>query len=269
MTVAIAIAGVAGRMGRALVAAAAQDSRVLISGASEQPGAHAVGLTVGAVAAGGPQSVRVSDAVAGAAAGAGVWIDFTAPGASVAALAALPACGVRAVVLGTTGFSAADEQAIAAAATQLAIVRSGNFSLGVNLLAGLVRQAARKLGPDWDIEILETHHRRKVDAPSGTALLLGEAAAEGRAVALADVRVDGRSGHTGERPDGAIGFAVLRGGGVVGDHTVQFLSELETLTLSHHARDRSIFAAGALEAAVWAADKPPGLYGMGDVLGLG
>ena len=268
MTVAIAIAGVAGRMGRALVAAAARDPRIDITGASERPGAHAVGLTVGALAAGGPQAVRVADTVAGSATGAAVWIDFTAPAASIAALAALPGCGVRAVVLGTTGFTAAEEAAIAAAATQLTIVRSGNFSLGVNLLAGLVRQAARRLGPDWDIEILETHHRRKVDAPSGTALLLGEAAAAGRGVVLAEVRVDGRSGHTGERPDGAIGFAVLRGGGVVGDHTVQFLSELETLTLSHHARDRSIFAAGALEAAVWAVDKPPGLYGMADVLGL-
>lgn len=268
MTVAIALAGVAGRMGQALVAAAAGDRRLAISGASERPGTPAVGLTVAELAPGGPQGVRVADTVAGAATGAAVWIDFTAPAASLAALAALPDCGVRAVVLGTTGFTAAEEAAIEAAATRLAIVRSGNFSLGVNLLAGLVRQAARRLGPDWDIEILETHHRRKVDAPSGTALLLGEAAAQGRGVALADVRVDGRSGQTGPRPDGAIGFAVLRGGGVVGDHTVQFLSELESLTLSHHARDRSIFAAGALEAAVWAAARPPGLYGMGDVLGL-
>lgn len=268
MTTTIAIAGVAGRMGQALVTAAAQDSRIAITGASERPGAHAIGLTVGALAAGGPQTVRVADTVAAAAAGAAVWIDFTAPAASLAALAALPDCGVQAVVLGTTGFTAEEEAAINAAATRLTIVRSGNFSLGVNLLAGLVRQAARRLGPDWDIEILETHHRRKVDAPSGTALLLGEAAAQGRGVDLSDVRIDGRSGATGPRPDGAIGFAVLRGGGVVGDHTVQFLSELETLTLSHHARDRSIFAAGALEAAVWAAGKPPGLYGMADVLGL-
>ncbi len=268
MTIAIAIAGVAGRMGRALVAAAAQDGRVRISGASERPGAHGVGLDVAALAPGGPQTVTVTDTVAGAATGAAVWIDFTAPAASLAALSALPDCGVRAAVLGTTGFSVAEEAAIAAAATRIAIVRSGNFSLGVNLLAGLVRQAARRLGPDWDIEILETHHRRKVDAPSGTALLLGEAAAQGRGVALADVRVDGRSGQTGPRPDGAIGFAVLRGGGVVGDHTVQFLSELETLTLAHHARDRAVFAGGALEAAVWAAGRPAGLYGMDDVLGL-
>ena len=268
MTVQIAIAGVAGRMGHALVAAAATDPRVTVTGASERPGAHVVGLALDAVVPRGPSGPIIVSDPAVAAQAARVWLDFTAPEASLAALSALSGGPVTAVVLGTTGFTAAQEAAITAAAQRLAIVRSGNFSLGVNLLAGLVRQAAARLGAGFDIEIVESHHRRKVDAPSGTALLLGAAAAAGRGTTLDAVRLPAREGQTGPRPDGAIGFASLRGGGVVGDHAVHLIGELESLTLSHHARDRSIFATGALEAAVWAAVQPPGLYGMADVLGL-
>jgi 4-hydroxy-tetrahydrodipicolinate reductase len=153
-------------------------------------------------------------------------------------------------------------------AGKIAVVKSGNFSLGVNLLAGLVRQAAAKLGGDYDIEVFEAHHRRKVDAPSGTALMLGEAAAEGRGVALGEAEVRARDGQTGPRPAGAIGFSVMRAGGIVGEHSVVFAADDEIITLSHSARDRALFARGAVEAALWAAGRPAGLYGMDDVLGL-
>ena len=152
---------------------------------------------------------------------------------------------------------------------RIAIVRSGNYSLGVNILAGLVEQVARRLGPeDWDVEIFEAHHKRKIDAPSGTALMLGEAAARGRQTELAAVQVRARDGITGTRPDGAIGFSVMRGGGIVGEHQVTFAADDEILTLSHSARDRSLFARGAVAAALWVAGKPPGLYDMMDVLGF-
>ena len=153
-------------------------------------------------------------------------------------------------------------------AKRIAIVRSGNFSLGVNVLAALVEQAAARLGAGWDIEITEAHHRRKIDAPSGTALLLGEAAAHGRNAPLSELRLKPYDGVTGERPEGRIGFSVIRGGGIVGEHDVRFVAEREALTLSHTAFDRAVFADGALAAAAWAADKPPGLYSMRDVLGL-
>src|SRR5690606_9019750 len=172
-------------------------------------------------------------------------------------------------ILGTTGCTAKDDAAIAAAAKAGArIVQSGNFSLGVNLLAALVKKAAKTLDADFDIEIVEMHHRHKVDAPSGTALLLGEAAAEGRGIDLADNSVRVRDGHTGAREPGSIGFATLRGGGIIGEHSVLFSSLSETISFSHSARDRALFADGALRAALWAADKPAGLYSMADVLGL-
>jgi 4-hydroxy-tetrahydrodipicolinate reductase len=209
-----------------------------------------------------------ADAADLAAAKAEVWIDFTTPEATLAALDALAATETRAAIVCTTGLSPEQEQQIAAHATRIAIVRSGNFSLGVNLLAALVEQAAAKLGEDWDIEIHEAHHRRKVDAPSGTALLLGEAAAKGRGAALADLRAAPHDGATGPRRHGAIGFSVTRAGGIVGEHDVRFASEREILTLSHHALDRAVFADGALAAALWVAHKPPGLYSMRDVLGL-
>ena len=173
------------------------------------------------------------------------------------------------MVIGVTGFTAEEDAAIVAAARHIAIVRSGNFSLGVNVMLGLVRQAAARLSAlDFDIEIAESHHRNKVDAPSGTALMLGRAAAQGRGVELASVAVRGRDGLTGPRPIGAIGFSVQRGGGVIGEHSVGFFSDEEILTLSHSARDRSLFARGALVAAKWVVGKPAGLYDMQDVLEL-
>jgi 4-hydroxy-tetrahydrodipicolinate reductase len=199
-----------------------------------------------------------------------VIIDFSTPAASVALAEACASRGGPALVIAATGFSPAESAAIDEAAKAVPVVRSGNYSLGINLLLGLVRQAARALGPrDWDIEITEAHHRRKVDAPSGTALMLGEAAAEGRGVSLAAVSDRGRDGLTGPRTPGAIGFSVLRGGGVVGEHSVVFAAEDEIITLSHSARDRSLFAKGAVAAAMWVHGRPPGLYGMMDVLGIG
>jgi len=198
-----------------------------------------------------------------------VIVDFSTPVASVALAQAAAERRAPALVIGTTGLTETDLAAIAEAATQVAIVRSGNFSLGVNLLMGLVEQAARTLGAaDWDIEVFEAHHRRKVDAPSGTALMLGEAAARGRGVDLNESAVRGRDGLTGPRPGGAIGFSVMRGGGIIGEHSVSFAADEEIITLAHSARDRSLFAKGALAAAVWAADQPPGLYDMMDVLGF-
>jgi 4-hydroxy-tetrahydrodipicolinate reductase len=198
-----------------------------------------------------------------------VVIDFS-NGQAAAALAKLAAGrGGPALVIGSTGLSQPDEAAIAEAARRIAIVRSGNFSLGVNLLLGLVEQAARALSAgDYDIEVFEAHHRRKVDAPSGTALMLGEAAARGRGVRLSESSERGRDGLTGPRQPGAIGFSVMRGGGIVGEHSVIFAAEDEILTLSHSARDRSLFARGAVEAAAWLSGRPAGLYDMQDVLGF-
>ena len=199
-----------------------------------------------------------------------VLIDFSTAGAA-AALARLAAGrGSPALVIGATGFSAADEAAVAEAAQRIAIVKSGNFSLGVNLLLGLVAQAARALpAQDYDIEVFEAHHRRKADAPSGTALMLGEAAARGRGVELGAVSERARDALPGPRAAGAIGFSVMRGGGIVGEHEVVFAAEDEIIRLAHSARDRSLFARGALQAARWVAGRPAGLYGMSDVLGLG
>lgn len=257
MTLRIAIAGAAGRMGGALLRAARADSRFEIVGTTERAGF-----------AGEVNGITPVPAPATAAANANVWLDFTAPQATLDALNALAATPVRAAVIGTTGFAAEHEQQIEAHAKRIAVVRSGNFSLGVTLLAALVEQAAQKLGSDWDIEISEAHHRRKVDAPSGTALLLGEAAAKGRGKTLQELRLAPHHGATGARKAGAIGFSVTRAGGIVGEHDVRFGAEHEILTLSHQALDRGVFADGALAAALWAAGKPPGLYSMRDVLGL-
>jgi 4-hydroxy-tetrahydrodipicolinate reductase len=200
---------------------------------------------------------------------ADVVIDFTVPAATAELAAAAAARGGPALVLGCTGYDAAQLAAIAEAARKVPIVRAGNFSLGVNMLMGLVEQAARTLGPDtYDAEVFEAHHRRKVDAPSGTALMLAEAAARGRGVELSKVARHTRDGITGERPVGEIGFSVLRGGGIVGEHSVVFAAEDEILTLSHSARDRSLFARGAVAAARWVTGKPPGEYDMQDVLGF-
>lgn len=198
-----------------------------------------------------------------------VVIDFTTADASVEIAERCAERGRPALVIGSTGFTPEQEARIAAAAERVAIVRSGNFSLGVNILIGLVERAAQRLdSAHWDIEVTETHHRRKADAPSGTALMLGEAAARGRGAALADLRAAPRDGLTGPRETGSIGFSALRAGGVVGEHTVLFASEDEVLTLSHSALDRSLFARGAIVAAMWARNRSPGLYDMQDVLGF-
>lgn len=198
-----------------------------------------------------------------------VIIDFSTPEASVALAKACAEAGSPALVIGSTGLSDEQQAEIDKAAEKIAIVKSGNFSLGVNMLIGLVRNAAQRLdAKDWDIEITEAHHRRKVDSPSGTALMLGEAAAEGRRVDLDDVRTKPYDGVQEPREAGNIGFSVIRGGGIIGEHSVMFASDDEVLTLSHSAIDRSLFAKGAVAAAAWVRSRPAGLYDMQDVLGF-
>ena len=255
-------------MGRALARAASADGRLAVVGGSERRDSPALGADIGQLAGLPFSGIVTHESASAAAAKAAVWIDFTTPAATLEALEALTATKVRAAIVGTTGLNAEQDTAIATHAKRIAIVRSGNFSLGVNLLAALVQDAAARLGADWDIEISEAHHRRKVDAPSGTALLLGEAAAAGRNAPLQSLRLPPHDGVTGERCEGGIGFSVTRGGGEIGRHDVRFIAEREMLTLSHQAFDRAVFADGALAGALWAADKPPGLYSMRDVLGL-
>ncbi len=254
-------------MGRALVRAASVDERIQVVGGTERSGG-VQGADIGTLAGVPTLNVSTTADAEAAAAQADVWLDFTAPNATLQALNALAATPVRAAIVGTTGFAPEHEQQIEAHATRIAIVRSHNFSLGVTLLAALVEQAAQKLGADWDIEIHEAHHRRKVDAPSGTALMLGEAAARGRGATLEALRLAPHQAADGARQPGGIGFAVTRAGGLVGEHDVRFAAEREVITLSHQALDRGVFADGALAAALWSADKPPGLYSMRDVLGL-
>lgn len=268
MTLSIAIAGVTGRMGQALIRSAAADSRFRISGGTARAGSNAVGADLGKLAGLPALGVGASADVRAAAAGADIWFDFTTPEATVGAIDALRGTNTRGAIIGTTGLSSAQRGRVQEAARSMSVVYSGNFSLGVNLLATLVRHAAAKLGPDWDIEITDAHHRRKVDAPSGTALLLGEAAARGRGKALAELRLPPHDGVAGQRKPGGIGFSVVRAGGIVGEHDVRFAAEREVLTLSHQALDRAVFADGALVAALWTAQQGPGLYSMSDVLGL-
>jgi 4-hydroxy-tetrahydrodipicolinate reductase len=268
MTINLSIAGAAGRMGRALILAASGDSRFGVVGGTERAGSPQIGTDIGSLDGKSPSGFSVSGDVASACNGADVWIDFTSPSATISALSALDRTPVKAVIIGTTGFNADQFVAIQAASQKFAIVQSGNFSLGVNLVAGLVRQAAARLGPDWDIEVLESHHRHKVDAPSGTALMLGHAAATGRGVDHDSVASFARHGQTGPRTQGDIGYAVIRAGGIIGDHEVMFAAEDEIVTISHKAASRTIFAKGALAAAAWAVGQKSGLYSMDDVLGL-
>ena len=251
MTVRLAVSGALGRMGGAVAAVAAESPGVeLVARFDRSPGDGLVSRDA-------------------ALAAAEVVIDFSAPDASVALARAAATQGRPALVIGTTGLSPEQDATLARAADRVAILRSGNFSLGVNLLMGLVERAARALpAADWDAEVFEAHHRRKVDAPSGTALMLGEAVASGRGVSLDEVAERARDGITGVRREGAVGFSVLRGGGIVGDHSVVFAAEDELITLSHSARDRRLFARGAVRAAQWLAGRPAGLYDMQDVLGL-
>ncbi len=263
----LAVMGAAGRMGRELVRTVKETEGCEIAGAVERPGSPYIGKDAGEVAGIGHLGVPiVSDVLPLFSHIEGV-LDFTSPSASLEA-AALAAQARIVHVIGTTGFTAADEARLEAAARHATIVKSGNMSLGVNLLAALVEQAAHALGDGFDIEILEMHHKHKVDAPSGTALLLGEAAANGRGIALNEVSVRSRDGHTGERRQGDIGFAALRGGSVVGDHTVIFAGAGERLEFTHRAQDRQIFARGAITAALWGHGRGPGLFSMRDVLGI-
>ncbi|MEX6725285.1 4-hydroxy-tetrahydrodipicolinate reductase [Parapedomonas caeni] len=259
----IGLVGAAGRMGQALVEAVTAEPRAALAGGVDRPGHPLTGqpLTGQGMASG--VTLTLGDDAAALAAVSDVLIDFSSP----RALAANLALGVP-LVVGTTGLEAADHAAIDAASQRQAVLQSANMSLGVNLLASLVRQAAARLGEDWDIEVLEMHHRHKVDAPSGTALLLGRAAAEGRGIDLEARSVRVRDGITGARTAGDIGFATLRGGSVPGDHTVIFAADNERLELSHFAQSRAIFARGAVAAALWLAGRPAGRYSMADVLDL-
>jgi len=263
----LVVAGAGGRMGRMLVQAIASTKGAVLAGALEHEASPVLGQDAGVLAGVGTLGVSVTIDPLSALAKADGVIDFTIP-ASTTALAAIAAQARIVHVIGTTGLSSDDLAKISAAARHSVVVRSGNMSLGVNLLAGLVKKAAAALGEDYDIEIVEMHHRMKVDAPSGTALMMGEAAAAGRGIALADNSVRSRDGHTGKRPDGVIGFATLRGGTVVGDHDAIFAGPGERLILSHRAEDRQVFARGAVRAALWARGKPAGEYSMADVLGL-
>ena len=263
----IAVMGAAGRMGRELIRAVHGNEACTLIGAAEHEGSLALGQDAGLLAGLGKLGVVITDDAPELFAKADAVLDFTVPAASVD-FAALAANARIVHVLGTTGLSADDEAKIAAAARHATVIRSGNMSLGVNLLVALTRKVAAALDADFDIEVLEMHHRHKIDAPSGTALMLGRAAAEGRGVDLDKVSARGRDGHTGERRRGDIGFAVLRGGSVVGDHSVLLAAEGEIVELKHRAADRGIFARGAVKAALWGRGKGPGLYSMMDVLGL-
>lgn len=263
----LVVVGAAGRMGRMLIRAISEAPGCVLSAAIERSGSDALGQDAGVLAGLPACGVELSDDPLPAFVEAEGVLDFTTPAATIG-FAALAAQARIVHVVGTTGMEPVHLDRLNAAARHAAIIRSGNMSLGVNLLAGLVRKVAATLGTDWDIEIVEMHHRMKVDAPSGTAVLLGEAAARGRAVELAESRVAVRDGQTGARPAGAIGFAALRGGTVVGDHKVIFAGAGERLELAHVAEDRGLFAQGAVKAALWGRGRKPGLYSMADVLGL-
>lgn len=263
----IVITGASGRMGQTLARLVLESGAARLVGALERAGSPALGHDIGELVGLGPAGLAISDDPLPAFAQAQAVIDFTAPAATVE-FATLAAQARAVHVVGTTGLEPAHLARLSAAARHAPIVRAGNMSLGVNLLVGLTRRVAAALGEEFDIEIVEAHHRHKVDAPSGTALMLGEAAAEGRGVVLDAVADRGRNGITGARATGHIGFAAIRGGDVVGEHDVIFAGPGERVVLRHLATDRAIFARGAFRAALWGQDKAPGEYTMMDVLGL-
>jgi len=264
----IVVTGVSGRMGQMLARLVLESDKARLVGAVERAGHAWVGHDLGEAMGGTPVGVTVSDDPLDSFAKAQAVLDFTSPAATVEF--ARIAAQARAVhVIGTTGLAAEDLAAIATAARHAVIVRAGNMSLGVNLLVRLTKMVAEALDEEFDIEIIESHHNMKVDAPSGTALMLGEAAAEGRGVALEDVRDSGRDGMTGARKLGDIGFSAIRGGDIIGEHDVMFAGAGERIILRHIASDRRLFAKGALRAALWGQDQKPGEYDMMDVLGLG
>ncbi len=263
----LAVMGAAGRMGRELVRTITAAQGCVVAGAIEPAGSDALGLDAGELAGVGPLGVKISDDPLEVMTRVDGIVDFTAPKASLE-FAGLAANARIVHVMGTTGMGEADEVAVKAAARHATIIKAGNMSLGVNLLVALTRKVAQALDEDFDIEVLEMHHKHKVDAPSGTALMLGQAAADGRGIALGERSVRSRDGHTGARGKGDIGFATLRGGNVVGEHSVIFAADGERVVLTHIATDRGIFARGAVKAALWGRGKPPGLYSMADVLGI-
>ena len=263
----LVIVGAGGRMGRTVMRAIADTPGVVLAGAAEQPGSPLIGQDAGVLAGLPANGIALAADVKLLLAGADGVLDFTVPAATVATAALAAEAGIVHVI-GTTGLSADDELKIAAAAKRAVIVKSGSMSRGIILMAALVKQVARALDEEFDIEIVEMHHNKKIDAPSGTALLLGEAAAAGRNVKLAARSDRGRDGHTGARKPGNIGFVSVRGGTVAGEHSVIFAGPAERIELTHRAEDRMIFARGGVKAALWARGKPPGLYSMNDVLGL-
>lgn len=263
----IVVTGASGRMGQMLVTLVAQSERMNLVGAVERAGHAWVGQDIGTAMGGAALGVTVTDQPLDAFATAQAVIDFTTPQATLE-FAALAAQARAVHVIGTTGMSDEQIARLEPAARHAVIVRAGNMSLGVNLLVQLTRKVAAALDEDFDIEVIEAHHNQKVDAPSGTALMLGQAAAEGRGVSLPDVMDSGRDGITGARVRGHIGFSAIRGGDIVGEHDVMFAAPGERIILRHLATDRAVFARGALKAALWGQDKPPGQYDMLDVLGL-
>jgi 4-hydroxy-tetrahydrodipicolinate reductase len=263
----LVVTGASGRMGQTLIRLATASDRLRLVACVERAGHPWIGRDVGEAMGGAPLGVKVTDDALEAFAMAQAVVDFTAPAATVE-FAALAAQARACHVIGTTGLEAEHLAKIEAASRHAVIVRAGNMSLGVNLLVRMTEKVARALDADWDVEIVEAHHRMKVDAPSGTALMLGAAAAEGRGVALDDSKVSGRDGITGARGKGAIGFSAIRGGDIVGEHDVIFAGEGERVILRHVATDRAIFARGALRAALWGQGQKPGQYDMMDVLGI-
>jgi 4-hydroxy-tetrahydrodipicolinate reductase len=262
--VGVAIAGAAGRMGRMLLGLALENPRIRLVGAVEAPGHPSLGTDVGQLVGQSALGVTLGDTLAPLPPGT-VVVEFTAPGPSLEHLREAARRGL-AIVLGTTGFNADEQREIDTLAERVAFVQAANMSVGVTALLDVVRDLAGRLGPAFDIEVVETHHRRKKDAPSGTALALSRAAAEGRGAKLEDWAIYGREGLVGERPDEEIGILALRGGDVVGDHTVFFLGAGERVEITHRAQSREAFATGALRAAVWLHGRPPGRYSLRDVL---
>ncbi len=263
----IGVVGCAGRMGRMNVSAILENDAATLAGGTEHPESEWIGRDMGTLVSGAPVGLAVGGDPAPLFVASDVVVDFTS--AVVADLHIKHALESKTpLLLGTTGLSVAQQAAVEEAAKEVAILQAANMSLGVNLLMILVEQAARVLNPDYDIEVVEMHHRHKVDAPSGTALALGQAAADGRTVALEEVAQKVREGITGARPRGEIGFATLRGGDVPGEHTVIFAGEGERIELTHKAGKRELFSQGAIKAALWLAGKPAGLYSMRDVLGI-
>jgi 4-hydroxy-tetrahydrodipicolinate reductase len=263
----VVIAGAGGRMGRTLLHAVAATKGITLAGAVDAPDSAVIGRDAGELAGLGKNGISVASDAAPLLRGADALIEFTIPAATLV-FAELAAKAGLIHIIGTTGHSAEEDAVIAKAGSRAIIVKSGNMSLGVNLLAALVKRVAKTLNEDYDIEIVEMHHNKKIDAPSGTALMLGRAAAQGRGIDLNAHSVRGRDGMTGARCAGDIGFASLRGGTVVGEHSVIFAGPAERVELTHRAEDRMIFARGALHAALWARGQKPGLYSMADVLGL-